>query len=132
MEKIDMKKVRCQAKVVGTAVTVAGAMVMTLYKGPIMEMVWTKHIHPHKSVAPDTTDKDWFKGSIFVIIATLAWAFLFVLQVPYLPTYLPTHQYYTHNYIIILLPQVWNPRERERELTIDRIHSRKFNLIRFH
>ena len=82
MEKIDLKKVRCQAKVVGTIVTVAGAMVMTLYKGPIMEMVWTKHIHPHHSAAAATSsDKDWFKGSIFVIIATLAWAFLFVLQV---------------------------------------------------
>lgn len=83
MEKIDMKKVRCQAKIVGTIVTVAGAMLMTLYKGPIMEMVWTKHMHHHNSVAPDTTtsDKDWFKGSIFVIIATLAWASLFVLQV---------------------------------------------------
>ena len=83
MEKIDMKRVRCQAKVVGTIVTVAGAMVMTLYKGPIMEMVWTKHMHTSKPVGSGTTstDKDWFMGSIFVIIATLAWASLFVLQV---------------------------------------------------
>lgn len=32
-ERLDMKKVRCQAKVVGTVVTVGGAMLMTLYKG---------------------------------------------------------------------------------------------------
>jgi hypothetical protein len=84
MEKLDMKKVRCQAKLVGTAVTVAGAMLMTLYKGPIVEMLWSKHIHPRKSYVTDTTgttDKDWFKGSILLIIATLAWASLFVLQV---------------------------------------------------
>lgn len=84
MEKIDMKRVRCQAKVVGTVVTVAGAMVMTLYKGPIMELVWTKRIHHHHSAATAATissDKDWLLGSIFVIIATLAWASLFVLQV---------------------------------------------------
>ncbi|KAK6942126.1 EamA domain [Dillenia turbinata] len=84
MEKIDMKKVRCQAKVVGTLVTVAGAMLMTLYKGPIMEMVRTKHIHTNQSHAPAQTaaneDKDWVKGSIFLIIATFAWASLFVLQ----------------------------------------------------
>ncbi|KAJ0977991.1 hypothetical protein J5N97_013465 [Dioscorea zingiberensis] len=83
MEKVDMKKVRCQAKVVGTVVTVAGAMLMTLYKGPVMEMVWSKHVHPHQgNTASDTgaTDKDWLKGSIFLIIATLAWASLFILQ----------------------------------------------------
>ncbi|KAF8398187.1 hypothetical protein HHK36_017113 [Tetracentron sinense] len=83
MEKVDIKKVRCQAKVVGTVVTVAGAMLMTLYKGPIMEMIWSKHIHPQKSYVTDTTgttDKDWLKGSILLIIATFAWASFFILQ----------------------------------------------------
>lgn len=84
MEKINMKVVRCQAKVIGTIVTVSGAMLMTLYKGPIMEMVWSKHIHPRSSFVTDTTgaaDKDWVKGSIFLIIATFAWASFFILQV---------------------------------------------------
>jgi len=84
MEKLDMKKVRCQAKVVGTVLTVAGAMLMTLYKGPIVEMLWSKYIHPRKSYVTDTTgtgDKHWFLGSVLLTIATLAWASLFVLQV---------------------------------------------------
>lgn len=85
MEKLDMKKVRCQAKVVGTVVTVAGAMLMTLYKGPILEMVWSKYVHPHKTYATEnstgSSDKDWLKGSILLIIATLAWASFFILQV---------------------------------------------------
>jgi drug/metabolite transporter (DMT)-like permease len=83
MEKIDVKKVIYQAKIVGTIVTVGGAMLMTLYKGPIVELVWSKHVHPRKSYITDTTgttDKDWFKGSIFLIIATFAWASLFILQ----------------------------------------------------
>ncbi|CAK9188552.1 unnamed protein product [Ilex paraguariensis] len=83
MEKLDMKKVRCQAKVVGTVVTVAGAMLMTLYKGNVLNMVWSEHIHPRKSYVPDTagaTDKDWLKGSILLIIATFAWASFFILQ----------------------------------------------------
>ncbi|CAJ1958753.1 unnamed protein product [Sphenostylis stenocarpa] len=93
MEKINMKKVRCQAKVVGTLVTVGGAMLMTLYKGPVVEMVWTKHALHQRQANNATTnastpsDRDWLIGSILLIIATLAWASLFVLQAKAIETY---------------------------------------------
>ncbi|KAL3637104.1 hypothetical protein CASFOL_019403 [Castilleja foliolosa] len=85
MEKVDIKKVRCQAKVIGTIVTVGGAMLMTLYKGQVINMFWSKYIQPATSpnvpiTAHQNADKDWFTGSILLIIATLAWAAFFILQ----------------------------------------------------
>jgi drug/metabolite transporter (DMT)-like permease len=93
MEKVHLRKLRCQAKIVGTLVTVAGAMLMTLYKGPVLEMVWSKHSYSHESNTTNnrTSDKEWFIGSILLIIATLAWASLFVLQTKALETY-KSHQ----------------------------------------
>ncbi|XP_020590110.1 WAT1-related protein At5g07050-like [Phalaenopsis equestris] len=93
MEKIDLRKVIYQAKLIGTLVTVAGAMLMTLYKGPIVELFWTKHVlaaangPPPASAASVAADKEWVKGCICLIIATLAWASLFVLQAATLKKY---------------------------------------------
>jgi len=85
MEKINIKQVRCQAKILGTILTVAGAMLMTLYKGPIVEMVWAKNRHPqnetHETTTTGSSERDWILGCTFLIIATFAWASLFVLQV---------------------------------------------------
>ncbi|XP_022138963.1 WAT1-related protein At5g07050 [Momordica charantia] len=93
MENLDMKKLRCQAKILGTLVTVAGAMLMTLYKGPLVQMAWSKHSSNSSTNSDENSaNKDWFKGSIFLIIATLAWASLFVLQNQALKTY-KNHQF---------------------------------------
>ncbi|XP_031281250.1 WAT1-related protein At5g07050-like [Pistacia vera] len=83
MELVDFKKVRCQAKVLGTIVTVAGAMLMTLYKGHVINMIWSEAVHAQTSSASEatgSTDKDWLKGSILLILATFAWAAFFILQ----------------------------------------------------
>ncbi|XP_071686497.1 WAT1-related protein At5g07050-like [Rutidosis leptorrhynchoides] len=84
MEKLNLRTVRSQAKVVGTIFTVAGAMLMTLYKGNVVELFWTKHVHPHyaetTSATSDSSDKEWVTGSILLIIATFAWASFFIVQ----------------------------------------------------
>ncbi|KAF7819161.1 WAT1-related protein [Senna tora] len=92
MEKVDIRKVRCIAKVIGTVVTIAGAMLMTLYKGRVIDLFWTHYIHHPSNYSPSSNpshsaEQDWVKGSILLIIATLAWASFFILQAITLRTY---------------------------------------------
>lgn len=58
-------------------------MLMTLYKGSVINFMGSGNVHAHTTsdVPANATDEDWVKGSIFLIIATLAWASFFILQV---------------------------------------------------
>ncbi|XP_057853594.2 WAT1-related protein At5g07050 isoform X1 [Cryptomeria japonica] len=89
MERVKIREIRSQAKIVGTLVCVSGAMLMTLYRGAILPMPWSSHDHPHSSNAATSHDSnsDMIKGCICLIIATLAWAALFVLQASVLKKY---------------------------------------------
>ncbi|GLJ45017.1 hypothetical protein SUGI_0947520 [Cryptomeria japonica] len=89
MEKVKIREIRSQAKILGTMVCVGGAMLMTLYKGPIVPMFWNSHKHGHSSstAASHDNDSDWLKGCLCLLAATLAWAGLFVLQASVLKKY---------------------------------------------
>ncbi|KHN38827.1 hypothetical protein glysoja_048894 [Glycine soja] len=57
MKKLNVRKVRCQPKVIGTVVTVAGAMLMTLYKGQVISFLGSKYMHhPTNYVPENNTD----------------------------------------------------------------------------
>ncbi|XP_022154464.1 WAT1-related protein At5g07050-like [Momordica charantia] len=86
MEKLEMKKVKCQAKVVGTMVTVGGAILMTLYKGNVISFFWSHH-YLHSSASMESTYQDWVKGSILLLFANLAWASFFIFQAMTLKKY---------------------------------------------
>ncbi|URE15893.1 Auxin-induced protein [Musa troglodytarum] len=71
-------------RVVGTLVIVVGAMLMAIYKGPPMELVWSKHtdsLGSNSPVVTESSSNNWFMGFCFHILSTLASASLSLLWV---------------------------------------------------
>ncbi|CAF2112239.1 hypothetical protein F2Q69_00000983 [Brassica cretica] len=83
MEKVKTRKVRFQAKVVGTLVIVVGAILVISFKSPLIIYLRSHIIH----VASSLAGEDYLKAAVFLLIASLSWAAFFVLQAATLKTY---------------------------------------------
>nr|KJB16269.1 hypothetical protein B456_002G221300 [Gossypium raimondii] len=79
LEKINVKKIRSVAKIIGTAITVMGAMVMTLYKGPIIDFVKSGGAIHHGTTA-ESADKHRVTGTIMLLGSVFCWSSFFILQ----------------------------------------------------
>lgn len=81
LEKVNLKKVYSLAKVIGTLITVMGAMLMTLYKGPIVDILWYSHGAAHHKAAAAASDQHWVTGTIMLLSCIVGWSGFFILQV---------------------------------------------------
>lgn len=81
LENLNMKKVASIAKVVGTVITLGGAMVMTLYKGPIVDLI-PGHSHggSHAEAAGAAGAQHWVMGTICMILCIVGWSGFFIVQ----------------------------------------------------
>ncbi|KAI8004598.1 WAT1-related protein [Camellia lanceoleosa] len=82
LEKVNLKKIQSVAKVVGTVITVTGAMVMTLYKGPIVDILWySKSGNHHNNTTNSTSaDQHWVMGTFMILACTCGWSGFFIVQ----------------------------------------------------
>ncbi|XP_022765218.1 WAT1-related protein At5g13670 isoform X2 [Durio zibethinus] len=88
LEKVEIRRVPSQAKVAGTMVTVGGAMIMTLIKGPILELPWTKgRNHPGQSGASGAHEQDLLKGTLMLIAGCCCWSCFIISQAIILRSY---------------------------------------------
>lgn len=88
LEKMKLTSIRSQAKLFGTVATVAGAMIMTLIKGPGFQMFGASganSTHDLKSI--DISLHDAIKGSIMITIGCFSWAGFVILQATTLKVY---------------------------------------------
>ncbi|KAJ0105853.1 hypothetical protein Patl1_17990 [Pistacia atlantica] len=77
MEKLDLRSLRSQVKILGTLVSILGAWIVTLYKGPAIGAV----PQPQPSSLPaETATNDWVIGGIFLATASLSIAILNISQ----------------------------------------------------
>ncbi|XP_057974111.1 WAT1-related protein At4g08290-like isoform X2 [Malania oleifera] len=83
LEHVKMKEARSRGKVIGTVVTLAGALLMTLYKGPIIKLISTHKLttdHHGNRGDHGSSDKHWIMGTILILIGCCAWSSFYVLQ----------------------------------------------------
>ncbi|KAI7743149.1 hypothetical protein M8C21_028291 [Ambrosia artemisiifolia] len=89
LEKVNIKKVHSIGKIVGTLVTVGGAMIMTIVAGPTIGLPWTKGsttAHQQQS-ATHVSPGDNIKGSMMVIAGCLSWSCFYIVQAITLKSY---------------------------------------------
>lgn len=78
---MNLRSMHSIAKVVGTLVTVGGAMLMTVLKGPVLQLSWTKERHYHQ---PSTNHQEHpIKGAVMIAVGAVCWACFMNLQVSF-------------------------------------------------
>jgi hypothetical protein len=94
IEKVRLDRRDGVAKVVGTLACVAGASVITLYKGPtifgpdkLQHQVVVVMADNEELVAGGETTKNWTLGCVYLIGYCLSWSGWLVLQGPVLKKY---------------------------------------------
>ncbi|KAL8166094.1 hypothetical protein V2J09_007593 [Rumex salicifolius] len=92
IEKVRLNRKDGIAKVIGTVLCVAGASVITLYKGPTIyspapHLEQDQNASFHLSSLGDANGKNWTLGCIYLIGHCLSWSGWLVLQAPVLKKY---------------------------------------------
>ena len=81
LEHIKIRELRSQAKVIGTLVTFAGALLMTLYKGPQFDLFHHSNTTHQQGGSHTQNHSHWVAGTLFICLGCLAWSSFYILQV---------------------------------------------------
>ncbi|CAN8284804.1 unnamed protein product [Cochlearia groenlandica] len=87
LETVNIRKIRSQAKILGTIVTVCGAMLMTLVKGPLIPLPWANPNQNHQDSSNLGIKQDLTKGALLIAIGCTCWAGFINLQAITLKSY---------------------------------------------
>uniref|UniRef100_A0A2P2KF24 WAT1-related protein n=1 Tax=Rhizophora mucronata TaxID=61149 RepID=A0A2P2KF24_RHIMU len=83
LEVIDLKNCHGIAKILGTLLSLAGVMTITLYKGPRVQSLLGAPFH----IRSNPVQKNWMMGSLLVVASCISWSIYFILQTYTLKSY---------------------------------------------
>ncbi|GMN57265.1 hypothetical protein TIFTF001_026377 [Ficus carica] len=69
LEVVNVRRLQSLAKVLGTIATVGGAMMMTLIKGPLLNLPWTRAKHRNFLSESADDEQDLIKGTLAIVIS---------------------------------------------------------------
>ncbi|MFS7961457.1 putative EamA domain-containing protein [Helianthus anomalus] len=85
---VKMKSIHSQGKIIGTLVTVGGAMIMTLIRGPAFQFPWTNDNTVHHQTSVNVVDtQDQIKGSVMIALSCFSLASFVIVQALTLKSY---------------------------------------------
>ncbi|CAI9762719.1 unnamed protein product [Fraxinus pennsylvanica] len=78
LEVVNIRRLRGIAKIIGTVLSLAGVMTMTLYKGPVLKNLGHTLIHIRGSTT--VVHEHWLKGSLLTIASCITWSIWYIMQ----------------------------------------------------
>lgn len=81
-----MRRAPSQAKIIGTIITLGGAMIMTIVQGSVIGLPWTKPSSP-QSDNDQQSHQNPVKGAMMVSAGCFCWSVFYILQAITLKSY---------------------------------------------
>eukprot|EP01018_Ginkgo_biloba_P018395 Gb_01065 [translate_table: standard] len=80
LERVGIRSLAGQAKIIGTTVCVGGAMLLTFYKGITIKL-WSSpfHLNDHHNNVKKS-ESEWVKGSLLLVGSCFSWSAWFIIQ----------------------------------------------------
>lgn len=117
LEKVKLKSMRSQAKVGGTLTTVGGAMLMTLVKGPVIDLIWTRG-RTHQLQGSGGVDlQHSVRGSLMITVGCFSWACFMVLQVQIYLVHLKLLELNYTTFTVITISSFLSPGNHARDVS---------------
>lgn len=81
MEKLALRSLSTRAKLIGTIVSISGAMVVVLYKGPIVLSSTSSSSSLRALLSLESSQSDWVIGGVLLTAENLLISIWYIIQV---------------------------------------------------